>query len=129
MYRILIIEDSPSMRKLLTKSLSCEGFECQSAATAEAGFQACLQDKPDLVLLDVNLPDGNGIDLCRRLKAEAPVGHIPVLIITGEFSSVDSRVSGFDAGAEDYILKPFQMKELVARMRGILKITAGPAGL
>lgn len=128
MYRILVVEDSPPLRKLLSQAFAAEGHDCRVAGGVEEGFQRAQDDKPDLVLLDVNLPDGNGIDLCRRIKAEAGLSHIPVLLVTGEASDVEHKVSGFDAGADDYVLKPFRMKELLARIAGLLKSGARPSG-
>jgi DNA-binding response OmpR family regulator len=121
MYRIAAIEDDLTMRKLLPRFLSAEGFECVVAVNAHDGWDICLRDKPDLILLDVNLPDEDGLELCRRLKAEPRLRHIPVIIITGEASSVEKRVEGLESGADDFVLKPFEMAELVARIRGILK--------
>lgn len=129
MYRILVIEDSPIMRQLLRRILTGEGYECITATGAASGHKTCAQNKPDLVLLDVNLPDGNGIELCRRLKADPAVRHIPVLLLTGEAHEVENRVDGFEAGAEDYVIKPFNVKELLSRLKGILHTSARPTGL
>jgi DNA-binding response OmpR family regulator len=128
MYRILVVEDSPPLRKLLSQAFAAEGHDCRLAGGVEEGFLRAQEDKPDLILLDVNLPDGNGIDLCRRLKENAVVRHIPVLLVTGEASSIDNKVSGFDAGADDYVLKPFRMKELLARVGSLLKSGVKPSG-
>lgn len=129
MFRILAIDDSPIMRQLLRQILSGEGYECLTASDGLSGLKSCAKNKPDLVLLDVNLPDGNGIEFCRRLKSD-PVGrHIPVLLLTGEARDVENRIDGFEAGAEDYITKPFNTKELMSRVRGILQASARPTGL
>lgn len=129
MYRILVIEDSPTMRQLLSKLLSGEGYECVTASDGAGGYKAVVQDKPDLILLDVNLPDDNGIELCRRLKGDSRVRHIPVLIITGEAHTVESRIDGLEAGADDYVIKPFKVKELLSRLKGILKAGSRPTGI
>ncbi|MBI4347815.1 MAG: response regulator transcription factor [Elusimicrobia bacterium] len=126
MYRILAIDDDPIIRRLLLQSMAAEGFECVEASTVAEGLAAAARSKPDLVLLDVNLPDGDGISTCRRLKADPSLKHIPVLILTGEASDVDHRVDGLEAGAEDYVLKPFLPRELVSRVKGILKRSARP---
>jgi len=120
MYTILVIDDNEIIRSTLDKVLTAEGYAMSFAFNAEDGFKACFQNKPDLILLDVNLPDGDGIQLCRKIKAEPKIRHIPVLILTGEAVEVDRRMEGLDAGADDYILKPFNFKELVLRVRRII---------
>lgn len=126
MYRINVIEDDAVMRKLLAQSLAAEGYECVFSVNAATGYEACVQERPDLILLDVNLPDGNGIEVCRRLKADTKLRHIPILIVTGDANSVENRVAGLEAGADDYILKPFSVKELLSRLKGILKTSVRP---
>jgi len=127
MFRILVVEDDPIMRKLMQRTLTSEGFECLLSASARDGLKMCLRDKPDLLVLDVHLPDANGIELCRKLKSDERIRHIPVLIMTGEASSVEFRIEGLESGAEDYVLKPFETSELVSRIRGILKISSKPS--
>lgn len=126
MYRILAIEDDPIIRRLLQQTMTSEGYECVTSPSITEGLAACERSKPDLVLLDVNLPDGNGIETCRKLKASATLRHIPVLLLTGEASDVSCRVDGLEAGAEDYILKPFLPRELTSRVKGILKRSSRP---
>lgn len=120
MYNILVIDDNQIIRSTLGNILKPEGFAVSFAINAEDGFKACLQTKPDLVLLDVNLPDGDGVEVCRRIKAEQKIRHIPVFILTGEAIAVDRRTEGLEAGADDYILKPFNPKELILRVKRIL---------
>lgn len=129
MYRILTIEDSPIMRQLLRQLLSSEGYECLTASDGLSGLKSCAKNKPDLILLDVNLPDGNGIDFCRRLKSDPAAHHIPVLLLTGEARAVENRIDGFEAGADDYVMKPFNTKELLSRVKGILQASARPTGI
>lgn len=126
MYRILAIDDDAIIRSLLQQAMTAEGYEFLTASTVAEGLAAAGRTKPDLILLDVNLPDGDGISTCRRLKADPALRHIPVLILTGEASDVDHRVDGIQAGAEDYVLKPFMPRELVSRVRGILRRSTGP---
>lgn len=128
MYKIMVVEDDPVMRKMLSQSLAAEGYESIFAFGAAEALKTCLQERPDLILLDVNLPDGSGIDVCRRLKSDVKLRHIPVLILTGEASSVDCRVEGLEAGADDYVLKPCGVKELMARLKGILMAGVRPTG-
>ena len=110
MYRIVCIEDSPTMRKLLQKTLAGEGYECLVAGTLAQGLKVCNEDKPDLIVLDVNLPDGNGIDLCRQIKENQRLAHIPIVILTGEAFSVENRVEGIEAGTDVYVIKRNNMK-------------------
>lgn len=126
MYRILAIDDDAIIRRLLQQSMISEGYEFVMASTVAEGLAACERTKPDLILLDVNLPDGDGISTCKKIKADPKLRHIPVLILTGEASDVDHRVDGLQAGAEDYVLKPFLPRELVSRVKGILKRSTGP---
>ncbi len=128
MYRILAIDDSPIMRQLLIQILSADGYECLTAGDGQGGLRSCARNKPDLVLLDVNLPDGSGIEFCRRLKSDPAARHIPVLLLTGEAKAVENRVEGFEAGADDYVTKPFNVKELLSRVKGILQASARPTG-
>ena len=121
MYEILAIEDDSIVRAVLKRILPSEGYTLTMAETAVAGLQACFENKPDLILMDVHLPDGNGIELCAKIKADPRVRHIPVFIITGEAISVEHRMDGFDSGADDYILKPFAPEELLLRIKRFLK--------
>ena len=128
MYTVLIIEDDHIMRKMLSRILTPE-YECIQTVNASAGLRACVKEKPDLVLLDVHLPDGNGIEVCRKIKADASLRHIPVIILTGEASSIENRVEGLESGADDYLLKPVSGKELLSRLKGILKTRTQPTRL
>ncbi|MFA6319001.1 MAG: response regulator [Elusimicrobiota bacterium] len=123
MYRLLVIEDDVNMRELLAKTLVREGYDCATAGSGGEGLERALKDKPDLILLDIHLPDMNGHEVCRKLKADPRVAAIPVVMLTGEARSIEERVNGLDAGAEDYLLKPFSLKELAARVKAL--VTAG----
>ncbi|MEK7858733.1 MAG: response regulator [Elusimicrobiota bacterium] len=126
MYRIVAVEDDPIVRRLFSRTLTSESYECIMAVNAASGLQTCLEQKPDLILLDVHLPDGNGIEVCRQFKDDMRLRHIPILIITGDAVSVEERMEGLESGADDYILKPFNPKELLARIKGILKASTRP---
>ncbi len=118
MSRILIVEDELPMRTALIDWLEAEGYRPIAAADGEAGLQAAIDEKPDLVLLDVMMPKLDGFAVCaelRRLQIETPV-----LMLTAK-GQVDDRVEGLDAGADDYLVKPFSTKELLARMRALLR--------
>ena len=121
MYKLLTIDDDHIMSSILMRIFTAEKYEVKQANTAEDGYKACLKELPDIIILDVNLPDGTGLDLCRRIKETPRVKHIPVILLTGDATSIDNKVQGMENGAEDYVLKPFITDELVARVSGILK--------
>ncbi len=118
--RILIVEDELPMRTALSDSLSGEGYRVLTAGDGESGLEKAVQEKPDLILLDVMMPRLDGFALCaelRRLLCEAPV-----LMLTAK-GRVEDRVKGLDAGADDYLVKPFSREELLARVRALLRRT------
>jgi DNA-binding response OmpR family regulator len=116
--RLLIIEDELPMRTALQDCLEAEGYRVLTAADGEAGPDRALAEKPDLVLLDVMLPRLDGFALCAQLRRlHDPV---PVLMLTAK-GQVEDRVSGLDAGADDYLVKPFSTEELLARVRALLR--------
>jgi DNA-binding response OmpR family regulator len=121
MYKLLVVDDDVIISKVLMSMFTSEKYEVKLSHTANDGFETCIKELPDLVLLDMNLPDGNGLDLCRRMKSNARIKHIPIIMLTGDATSVDNKVEGLEAGAEDYVLKPFIAAELMARVAGILK--------
>jgi DNA-binding response OmpR family regulator len=120
MSRILIIEDELPMRRALEDALSAEGYRVLSAADGEAGLQRALDEKPDLLLLDVMMPKLDGFELCAELRRLGI--HSPVLMLTAK-GSLDDRVRGLDTGADDYLVKPFGLEELLARVRALLRRT------
>lgn len=126
MLKVLIIEDDPILGKVMQRIFTSEHYSVILAATASSGMEACLKELPDIVLLDVVLPDGNGIDVCRQIKETPKIKHIPIIIVSGEAKSVDNKVAGLKAGAEDYVLKPFLPEELLERVAGILKRSFKP---
>lgn len=114
---ILIVEDERQIRETVALALECEGFAtCEAGSAARAGEQAA-QQKPDLIVLDLGLPDRDGVDFIRDLRAWSSV---PVLILSAR-SAEDSKVDALDAGADDYLSKPFGMAELLARVRALLR--------
>jgi DNA-binding response OmpR family regulator len=118
--RILIVEDEASIAEPFARLLEREGFETTVAATAAAALAAARDEPPDLVLLDLVLPDGDGRDVCRTLRAESGV---PVIMLTARGTETD-RVVGLELGADDYVVKPFSAAEVVARIRAVLRRTA-----
>ncbi len=114
---ILVIEDDPSIADLLRRGLIYEGYSVQVASDGPAGLTAARDRLPDLVLLDLMLPGMDGLTVCARLRAASDV---PILILTAK-DAVPDRVKGLDAGADDYVVKPFSFDELVARIRALLR--------
>ena len=115
--RILLIEDEPGIADTVVYALNTEGFEAFWERTGSAGLACFRQQLPDLVILDIGLPDANGFDLCRTLRAEASV---PVIFLTARHQEID-RVVGLEIGADDYVVKPFSPRELTARVRAVLR--------
>jgi len=115
--RVLIVEDEASISEPLSSHLSREGFEPAVAPTAEAARDEVRVSPPDLILLDVMLPDGDGRDLCREIRASSDV---PIVMLTARGEDAD-KIVGLELGADDYVVKPFSAGELVARIRAILR--------
>src|SRR3989449_10376786 len=120
MERILIIEDELPMRTALKDCLEAEGYRVLTAADGESGLQRALAEKPDLILLDIMLPRLDGFALCAELRRLAD--PVPILMLTAK-GQVEDRVTGLNAGADDYLVKPFSTEELLARVRALLRRT------
>ena len=120
MTTVLVIEDDPAILRGLADNLRYEGYQVLQAPDAETGRQLHLTGKPDLIVLDLMLPRTSGLDFCRRLRASAD--HTPILIVTARSEEAD-RVLGLDVGADDYVTKPFSVRELMARVRALLRRT------
>ena len=118
MSRILIIEDEAPMRTVLADVLEGEGYRTMTADDGEAGLQRALEEKPDLILLDIMMPKLDGFEVCAELRRLGNV--MPVLMLTAK-GQVEDRVTGLDAGADDYLVKPFSTEELLARVRALLR--------
>lgn len=116
--RILIIEDETAMRTALADLLAAEGYRALTAADGERGLVRAVDEKPDLILLDIMLPKLDGFALCAELRRLA--NAVPVLMLTAK-GQVEDRVTGLDAGADDYLVKPFSTEELLARVRALLR--------
>jgi DNA-binding response OmpR family regulator len=120
--RILIIEDDPAMARSLKEALASERFIPDWAATGSEGLQRALTHNPHLIILDVRLPDGSGFDVCRQMRQKAL--RQPILILTARNEEVD-KVLGLEMGADDYLTKPFGMRELLSRVRALLRRAYG----
>ncbi|MDK1011182.1 MAG: response regulator transcription factor [Actinomycetota bacterium] len=120
-HRILIVDDEPELRSMLRQYLSREGFAVGEAATGSAALDAVSGSEPDLVLLDVGLPDIDGFEVLRTLRMTS---NIPVIMLTARDDEID-RVVGLSVGADDYVVKPFSPRELVARIQSVLRRSAG----
>ncbi|NOZ48502.1 MAG: response regulator transcription factor [Chloroflexi bacterium] len=116
---ILIIEDDPAIGKLLRRALILEGYETSLVASGSEALQTFQDTQPDLIILDLMLPGMDGIEVCKRIREES---SLPILILTAR-DQVDDRVLGLDSGADDYVTKPFDIDELLARIRAQLRRT------
>jgi len=123
MAKILIVEDEPNMVAGLRDNFEFEGYQVISAPDGVAGLERALSDAPDLVILDVMMPRMSGLDVCKSLKAKKP--GIPIIMLTARGQEVD-KVVGLELGADDYVTKPFSIRELLARVKAVLR-RAGPA--
>ena len=117
---VLVIEDEPDIRKTIDYNLTKESFKVIQAASIEEGEKSLASNKIDVIILDLMLPDGSGLTLCRDIKSEPKTKNIPVIILTAKTEEVD-RVVGFELGADDYVTKPFSVRELILRVKAILK--------
>ena len=126
MQRVLICDDEPDLAALLEVNLRDAGFVVEVAHTGEAALLLARLHRPDLVLLDLMLPDVSGSEVCRRLKSDPLTALVPVMMLTARSEEPD-RVSGFEAGADDYVTKPFSVRELVLRVKAMLRRQAGPS--
>src|SRR5258708_37304304 len=118
MERILIIEDELPMRTALEDALAAEGYRVLSAPDGESGLKRAINEKPDLILLDIMMPRLDGYAVCAELRRLAIT--TPILMLTAK-GQVEDRVTGLDAGADDYLVKPFSTEELLARVRALLR--------
>jgi two-component system response regulator MprA len=117
--RILVIEDDEAIVKVLRRGLAYEGYQVEAAYDGENGLKLARDNNPDLVILDLMLPGIDGLEVCQRLRAG---GNLPILILTAK-DTVQDRIEGLDSGADDYMVKPFELNELLARVRALLRRT------
>tara|TARA_Y100000813_G_scaffold66560_1_gene46947 strand:+ start:374 stop:1069 length:696 start_codon:yes stop_codon:yes gene_type:complete len=117
---ILVIEDEPDIRRNLEYNLGREGFKASSVGSLDEANEKLKSKKFDLILLDLMLPDGSGLDLCKKIKSNSETETTPIIILTAKDDEVD-KVVGFELGADDYVTKPFSVRELILRVKAILK--------
>jgi phosphate regulon transcriptional regulator PhoB len=117
---VLVVEDEPDIRALIVHHLTRDGFRCRTAADGPEAWARLRAGLPDLILLDLMLPGIDGLELTRRLRAEPAWAGVPIIMLTAKADEVD-RVVGLELGADDYVTKPFSPKELVARVRAVLR--------
>ncbi len=122
--KVLVVEDEQDIRELVRFHLEQEGYAVREAETGEAGLEQVASEHPALVVLDLMLPGTDGLEVCRRLRAAEATRTLPVIMLTARAEEVD-RVLGLELGADDYVTKPFSPRELVARVRAVLRRTHG----
>lgn len=125
--RILLIEDDEDIQELIRYNLTREGYVVEAAGSAENGLALATTSRPDLILLDLMLPGMEGLEACRRLKGSEATSSIPVIMVTAKGEETDI-VAGLELGADDYIVKPFSPRVLVARIRAVLRRDQTPYG-
>lgn len=123
--RILVIEDDPDILEILEYNFDNEGFDVVCATDGERGLREAAANKPSLVLLDLMLPGIPGLEVCRRLRAGEHLRDVPIIIVTAKGEEADA-VAGLEVGADDYVTKPFRIRELVARVNAVLRRAAEP---
>ena len=123
-HRVLIVDDEFAIRDMLRMALEIAEYECLEADTISEAHRLIVDERPDIVLLDWMLPGGSGIELLRRIKRSEATRDIPVVMLTAK-AAEDNVIQGLDVGADDYVTKPFAPRELIARIRALLRRTAG----
>ncbi|HEX2729424.1 MAG TPA: response regulator transcription factor, partial [Rubrobacteraceae bacterium] len=122
--RILLVDDEPSIQKMLVHALEREGFQVHAVGDGEEALEAFGSYEPHLIILDIMLPKIDGTEVCRRIRSQSDV---PIIMLTAKDDEID-RVVGLELGADDYVTKPFAVRELVARVRAIMRRATVPSG-
>jgi DNA-binding response OmpR family regulator len=120
MERVLIVDDDPDIQRLVSYNLSQAGFQVTTASSGRTALESVQKQAPDLIILDVMMPDIDGMEVCRTLRQHESSRRIPIIMLTARGEEVD-RVVGFELGADDYVMKPFSPRELVLRVRSIFR--------
>ena len=124
--RILIVDDEPAIREMVAVALELADFDVLEAENAQRGHEIIVDERPDLVLLDWMLPSVTGIELARRLKRDETTNEVPIIMLTAK-SEEDNKIQGLDVGADDYITKPFSTRELISRIKAVLRRSSSAA--
>ena len=122
--KVLIVDDEEAIREMISVALELAGFQWIEAENAQVAHSRIVDERPDLILLDWMLPGVSGIELARRLKRDEATGEIPIIMLTAK-SEEDNKIQGLDAGADDYITKPFSTRELISRINAVLRRAQG----
>lgn len=125
MKKIMLIEDDTDLYALLKYNLEKEGFQLVGAQTGKGAVELCRKERPDLAILDIMLPDSDGLDICKGIRSHPELAHIPIIFLTARASETD-RIVGLELGANDYIVKPFFVRELIARIKIQFRVQAQP---
>jgi len=125
MKKIVLIEDDTDLFALLKYNLEKEGFAIAGSQTGKGAVELCRRERPDLIILDIMLPDSDGLEICKGLRNHSESGNVPIIFLTARVSETD-RILGLELGANDYIVKPFFIRELVARVKNQLRTQAMP---
>ncbi len=128
MKKIVLIEDDADLFSLLKYNLEKEGFGFAGAQTGRGAIELCRRERPDLIILDIMLPDSDGLEICKSIRNHSELAHIPVIFLTARASETD-RIVGLELGANDYIVKPFFIRELIARIKIHFRGQAAPTKL
>ncbi len=122
---ILVVDDEPDIRELVRLNLVKEGFDVETAGTGSEALERVALSQPDLIVLDLLLPDQSGTEICRKLRGTPETAHIPIIMLTARSEEFD-RVVGFELAADDYVTKPFSPRELALRVKAVLRRSAQP---
>lgn len=120
---VLIVDDESPIREMITVALQMAGYQCLEAENAQVAHALIVDQQPDIILLDWMMPDVSGLELARRLKRETISAEIPIIMLTAR-GEEDNKIQGLEAGADDYITKPFSPRELIARLKAVLRRSA-----
>ncbi|MDQ7772115.1 MAG: response regulator transcription factor [Elusimicrobiales bacterium] len=117
-YKVLIIDDDTHLREGLAEVLDAEGFACTEAGNAKSGIDSAKKQNPDVVIMDIQLPDSSGFQICQELRRHSK--EFVLIMMTGRFLSAEEKTQGFELGADEYITKPFDIQELSIRIKQLL---------
>src|SRR5579872_2843725 len=126
MKKIVLIEDDSDLFALIRYNLEKEGFAFTGSQTGKGALDLCRRERPDLIILDIMLPDSDGLDICKGIRAHPELSHVPVIFLTARASETD-RIVGLELGANDYVVKPFFVRELIARIKLQFRNQAPPS--